>query len=270
MNSPRKFLSYKTASNYNFKKNWNKIKAFLNDKEFETLCNKMIWKILGESAEEITEIPLFDLGRYNESREEMFDDLVFYKHGEEIIAEAKATFKLMGKDLIEEFYDIYLRYDEDCIETYENIVEEYRLKFYRENKNDIWWLWKPIGECHYMGELLLHLAKKVEPTENWQIHCSIAHTTVWNGDEESPLFFDLNFFWEIEEEYYLNKEEDWIPCTKSYEDFLPSIFGVNELFYGIVEEDYIMEYNKINKNDNIMKITNFNLDVVLKKLLTVF
>ena len=92
MNNPRKFLSYKTASNYNFKKNWNKIKAFLNDKEFETLCNKMIVKLLGESAEKINEIPLFDLGRYNEDREDMLDNLVFYRYCEEIKLETKMTF----------------------------------------------------------------------------------------------------------------------------------------------------------------------------------
>jgi len=265
MNNPRKFLSYKTASNYNFIKNWNKIKQFLNDEEFVILCNNMIERRSGYDNT-INDVPLFDIGRYNDERE----DLVFYKYEEEIIKETKEMFRLMGKEDIDVFFDLYIEFDEECKEVYENMIEDYKFIFYEENKNNIWWLWKPIGECHSMGKLLLYLAKKVEPTENWQINCSIAHTTVWNGDEKKPKFFDLNFFWEDDPEYYLNEEKKWIPCGKSYEDFLPSIFGVNEKFYGIVEEDYIMEYNRINKNDNIIKITNFNLDIVLKKLLTVF
>ena len=70
------FASFETATHYNFIKNWNKVKPFLNNKKFKKLCNKMIRELSCDCDEcyyksnNINEVPLYNLGRYNEARED--------------------------------------------------------------------------------------------------------------------------------------------------------------------------------------------------------
>ena len=152
-----------------------------------------------------------------------------------------------------------------CADIYDEVVARFKSKFYQDNKADIWWLWKPIGECHNMGEILLYLAKQVEPTEDWRIQCSIAHTTVWNGNYDHPKFFDLNFFWESCETYKSNKESKWIPCSESYGVFMADLFGISDDYIENITNDYIIEYNET-EDHQIKRVTNHNLPRVIRKL----
>jgi hypothetical protein len=45
----------------------------------------------------------------------------------------------------------------------------------------------------WLVDLHLHVAMTAVPQQPWRILSSDAHSTVWNGDTETPILFDLNF-----------------------------------------------------------------------------
>lgn len=280
----------KRSTNYNFIKNWGKIKQFLNDEKVKELSNKIIEKVSNEEPN-INNTPLYNLGRYNDEREENMINVLDEEYFYEVIDKATAEYdnelfieygrdrdflgqqykkSTCDKSFLSWFFEMIYK-DSDLEYHYNEAVDFYKQKYYKENKDDIWWFWKPIGECHNMGKLLLYLAQKVEPTENWKVQCSIAHTTVWNGDRIKPKFFDLNFFFEDRKEYQENKSSDWIPCDETYTDYLGDIFGISDFYVENITKDYIKEYNSNTKRDvNIIHVTKDNLTDVINKLLKMF
>lgn len=55
--------------------------------------------------------------------------------------------------------------------------------------------WKYVchSACHFLVDLNLHVAMKAFPTVPWRIITQRHHSTIWNGDYNRPVLFDLNF-----------------------------------------------------------------------------
>lgn len=56
-----------------------------------------------------------------------------------------------------------------------------------------WWDYACGYACHWIADLALFVARAKFPKENWRIVTSQKHSTVWNGNCENPLLFDINF-----------------------------------------------------------------------------
>ncbi len=67
----------------------------------------------------------------------------------------------------------------------------------RRGRRPAFWDFACHGACHWLVDLNLYVAVKAYPKQPWRIlHCSTAknnHSTVWNGDMQEPLLFDVNF-----------------------------------------------------------------------------
>jgi len=56
-----------------------------------------------------------------------------------------------------------------------------------------WWDYACGKACHWIVDLALFVAQSKLKSEEWRIVSSQKHSTVWNGDCENPLLFDINF-----------------------------------------------------------------------------
>ncbi len=56
-----------------------------------------------------------------------------------------------------------------------------------------YWDYACHSACHWVADLALFVAQSKLPSEDWRIVTSQKHSTVWNGDCENPLLFDINF-----------------------------------------------------------------------------
>lgn len=56
-----------------------------------------------------------------------------------------------------------------------------------------WWNYACGKACHWVADLALFVAQAGLKREQWRIVTSQKHSTVWNGDCENPVVFDLNF-----------------------------------------------------------------------------
>lgn len=67
----------------------------------------------------------------------------------------------------------------------------------RRGRRPAFWDYACHAACHWLVDLNLYVATRAYPKQPWRIlHCSTAkhnHSTVWNGDLQVPLLFDVNF-----------------------------------------------------------------------------
>ena len=63
----------------------------------------------------------------------------------------------------------------------------------RRGRHPEYWLFVCYYACHWLVDLHLFAAIRAVPTTQWRIVSSRKHSTVWDGDTENPLLFDLNF-----------------------------------------------------------------------------
>ena len=55
------------------------------------------------------------------------------------------------------------------------------------------WKYVCMGACYFLVNLNLHLAKKWRPQIPWRVLSSEYHATVWNGDRENMILFDMQY-----------------------------------------------------------------------------
>lgn len=69
-------------------------------------------------------------------------------------------------------------------------------RFGRRGRPPEFWKYVCHSACHWLVDLHLHVASMAFPKWQWRIVTSggkPCHSTLWNGDIESPMLFDLNF-----------------------------------------------------------------------------
>ena len=66
-------------------------------------------------------------------------------------------------------------------------------RFERTGRHPEWWDFVCHSACHFLVDLNLYAAAKVFPKFQWRIVTQRQHSTVWNGDVENPVLFDMNF-----------------------------------------------------------------------------
>jgi hypothetical protein len=63
----------------------------------------------------------------------------------------------------------------------------------RVGKHPAYWDFVCHSACHWLVDMCLYVANKIHPEVQWRIVSSHKHSTVWNGEKEWPVLFDLNF-----------------------------------------------------------------------------
>jgi len=63
----------------------------------------------------------------------------------------------------------------------------------RRGRPAAYWDYVCHSACHWVVDLALFVAQSCFPSVDWRIITSQKHTTVWNGDCEKPVLFDINF-----------------------------------------------------------------------------
>lgn len=66
-------------------------------------------------------------------------------------------------------------------------------RFERRTKHPAYWEFVCHSACHWLVDMCLYTAIKLHPEVPWRIVSSHKHSTVWNGEKEWPVLFDLNF-----------------------------------------------------------------------------
>ncbi len=63
----------------------------------------------------------------------------------------------------------------------------------RKGRQPRFWDYACHSACHWLVDLCLYVASTAYPDVPWRIVSSAKHSTVWNGDIENPILFDVNF-----------------------------------------------------------------------------
>ncbi len=63
----------------------------------------------------------------------------------------------------------------------------------RRGRMPAYWDYACYSACHWVVDLGLFVAQSYAKSEEWRIITSQKHSTVWNGDCQKPLLFDINF-----------------------------------------------------------------------------
>lgn len=63
----------------------------------------------------------------------------------------------------------------------------------RRGPDPAYWEYVCMRACHWIVDLSLFVARCGFASEDWRIVSSQKHSTVWNGNYDVPLLFDLNF-----------------------------------------------------------------------------
>jgi len=63
----------------------------------------------------------------------------------------------------------------------------------RSGRQPAFWNYACHSACHWLVDLCLYVASTAYPDVQWRIVSSKNHSTVWNGDIQNPILFDVNF-----------------------------------------------------------------------------
>lgn len=63
----------------------------------------------------------------------------------------------------------------------------------RNSRHPEWWDYVCHSACHWLVDMNLWVAMQAYPEVPWQIITQRHHSTIWNGDKNNPVLFDLNF-----------------------------------------------------------------------------
>lgn len=63
----------------------------------------------------------------------------------------------------------------------------------RVGRHPEFWNYCCHAACHWLVDMNLHVAMSAYPDVPWCILTQRHHSTIWNGDTERPVLFDLNF-----------------------------------------------------------------------------
>ncbi len=63
----------------------------------------------------------------------------------------------------------------------------------RKGRQPRFWDYACHSACHWIVDLCLYVASTAYPDVPWRIVSSSKHSTVWNGDTNNPVLFDVNF-----------------------------------------------------------------------------
>lgn len=83
--------------------------------------------------------------------------------------------------------DDYKKFDSPCV------FDSSDWRFTRPGISPEWWDFVCYRACHYLVDLNLFVAMKVFPRYEWRILTQKNHSTVWDGELERPMLFDMNF-----------------------------------------------------------------------------
>lgn len=66
-------------------------------------------------------------------------------------------------------------------------------RFNRPGRKPEFWDYCCHSACHWLVDMNLWVAMRAFPEVPWRVVTHNKHSTIWNGDTENPVLFDLNF-----------------------------------------------------------------------------
>lgn len=63
----------------------------------------------------------------------------------------------------------------------------------RRGRQPAFWKFVCHSACHWLADLNLFVAMSAWPEQPWRIITHSKHTTVWNGNQKTPLVYDANW-----------------------------------------------------------------------------